>query len=43
MNIFTWKTPVGGWSDLAKKHQGEEVDVKIKSKEKKKKNVVFAL
>ncbi len=42
MNIFTWKTPVGGWSDLAKKHQGEEVDVKIKSIGKKK-NVVFAL
>ncbi len=31
----------GGWSDLAKKHQEEEVDVKIKSKGKKK-NVVFA-
>ena len=35
--------PFGGWSDLAKKHQEEEVDVKIKSKGKKEKNVVFAL
>ena len=35
--------PFGGWSDLAKKHQEEEVDVKIKSKEEKEKNVLSLL
>ncbi len=38
-----WAFVNGGWSDLAKKHQGEEVDVKIKSKGKKEKNLLSLL